>query len=68
MCIDRVCGRLLPRFIHSLTHSFTHLGRGEHDGVSGVDTEGIKILHVTDSDAIVIAITNHLIGGRGRVG
>ena len=37
------------------------LGRSHNDGVTSVDTERVKVLHVADSNAVVCSITNDLI-------
>ncbi|KAH3666829.1 hypothetical protein OGAPHI_003278 [Ogataea philodendri] len=37
------------------------LGRSNHNGITGVDTQWIKVLHVTDSDTVVESITNNLV-------
>ncbi|KAH3675308.1 hypothetical protein OGATHE_001648 [Ogataea polymorpha] len=37
------------------------LGRSNHDRVSGVDSQRIEILHVTDGDTVVESVTNNLV-------
>mmetsp|Transcript_14281 Transcript_14281/g.23195 ORF Transcript_14281/g.23195 Transcript_14281/m.23195 type:complete len:1459 (-) Transcript_14281:343-4719(-) len=37
------------------------LGRGDDNGITGVDTERIKVLHVTHGDAVVGGVTNNLV-------
>ena len=37
------------------------LGRGYNYAFPSVDTERIEILHIADSDAVVIAISHHFI-------
>ena len=32
-----------------------------NDGITGVNAKGVEVFHVTNSDAIIIAITNNLI-------
>ena len=37
------------------------LGRSDHDALSGVDAERVEVLHVTDRDAVVVAVADHLV-------
>jgi hypothetical protein len=37
------------------------LRRSDNDGLTGMDSEWVEVLHVTDSDTVVIAVTHHLV-------
>ena len=37
------------------------LGRSNHDGLAGVDTQRVEVLHVADRDTVVVTVTHHFI-------
>lgn len=37
------------------------LAGGDDNGVTGVDAEGVKVLHVADGDAVVVCVTDNLV-------
>ena len=37
------------------------LGRSHNDGIAGMDTHRVKVLHVADSNAVVVAVTHYLV-------
>ena len=37
------------------------LRRGDHDRLAGMDTQRVKVLHVTYSDAVIITVADHFI-------
>ncbi len=57
MTDDIDCGRAK----HVVILVRERLRRGDDDGISGVNTEGIEVFHVTDRDAVVLGIANNFI-------